>query len=86
MQAGFIACYAASGQTVFSKQAITTPSTMQAGFIACYAAIGQTVLLKKFIPILRVTDNILKPLTIYYDNQYAVSFRETTSVRCCQIH
>jgi hypothetical protein len=36
--------------------------------------VGQAVWVKKFIPRLRVVDNILRPLTIYYDNKLAVFF------------
>jgi hypothetical protein len=36
-------------------------------FIACYEATGQTLWLKKFVPGLRVVDNIERPLKIYCD-------------------
>jgi hypothetical protein len=57
-----------------SKQTITASSTMQAEFLSCYLAVGQVVWLKKFVPGLRVVDNILRPLTIYCDNKLAVFF------------
>jgi hypothetical protein len=57
-----------------SKQTITASSTMQTEFLSCYMAVGQAVWLKKFVPGLRVVDNILRPLTIYCDNKLAVFF------------
>jgi hypothetical protein len=47
---------------------------MQAEFLTCYMTVGQTVWLKKFMPGLRVVDNISRPLTIYYDNKLTLSF------------
>jgi hypothetical protein len=35
---------------------------MYAEFVACYEAMGQVKLLKKFIPRLKVVDNIGRPL------------------------
>jgi hypothetical protein len=55
-----------------SKQTITTSLMMYAEFVACYEATGQAEWLKKFVPGLRVTDSIEKPLKIYYDNEPAV--------------
>jgi hypothetical protein len=43
---------------------------MQAEFLSCHMAIG----LKKFVPRLRVVDNILKPLTIYCDNKSSIFY------------
>jgi hypothetical protein len=57
-----------------SKQTLTASSTMQAEFVACYEATGQAVWLKNFIPGLRVVDSIVKPLTLYCDNQPAVFY------------
>jgi hypothetical protein len=37
-------------------------------------AVGQAVWLKKFVPGLRVVDNILRSLTIYCDNKSAIFF------------
>jgi hypothetical protein len=47
---------------------------MQAEFLTCYMTVGQAVWLKKFMPGLRVVDNISRPLTIYCDNKSALSF------------
>jgi hypothetical protein len=57
-----------------SKQTITTSSTMYAEFVTCYEATGQTEWLKKFVPGLRVVDNIEKSLKIYCDNKLAVQY------------
>jgi hypothetical protein len=51
-----------------SKQTVTTSSTMYAEFIACYEATGQVNWLKKFIPGLKVIDNIDELLSLYCDN------------------
>jgi hypothetical protein len=53
---------------------ITASSTMQAEFLSCYVAVGQVVWLKKFVPGLRVVDNISIPLTLYCDNKSMISF------------
>ena len=45
-----------------SKQTITTSSTMYAEFIACYEATRQVNWLKKFIPGLKVVDDIYRHL------------------------
>ena len=45
-----------------SKQTVTTSSTMYAEFVACYEATGQVNWLKKFIPGLKVVDDIYRPL------------------------
>jgi hypothetical protein len=47
---------------------------MQAEFLSCYMAVGQVVWLRKFVPKLRVVDNISRPLTLYYDNKSTVFF------------
>jgi hypothetical protein len=55
-----------------SKQTITTLSTMYAEFVACYEATEQVNWLKKFIPGLKVVDDIYRPLKLYCDNNPAV--------------
>ena len=57
-----------------SKQTITTSSTMYAKFVACYEATGQVNWLKKFIPGLKVVDDINRPLRLYCDNNPAVQY------------
>jgi hypothetical protein len=57
-----------------SKQTITTSSMMYAEFIACYEANRQTKWLKKFVPGLRVIDNIEKSLKIYCNNEPTVQY------------
>jgi hypothetical protein len=57
-----------------SKQIVTTSLTMYAEFVACYEATGQAEWFKKFVPGLRVVDNIEKPLKIYCDNKPAVEY------------
>jgi hypothetical protein len=57
-----------------SKQTISTLSMMYAEFVACYEATGQVEWLKKFIPRLRVVNNIEKLLKIYCDNEPAVQY------------
>ena len=47
-----------------SKQSVTASSTMYVEFVACYEASGQVEWLKKFIPSLRVVDNIQRPLNV----------------------
>jgi hypothetical protein len=47
---------------------------MYAEFVACYEATRQAEWLKKFVPGLRVVDNIEKPLKIYCDNEPAVQY------------
>ena len=56
------------------KQTVTTSSTMYAEFVACYEATGQMNWLKKFIPELKVIDNINEPLRLYCDNNPAVQY------------
>jgi hypothetical protein len=57
-----------------SKQTVTTSFTMYAEFVACYEATGQVNWLKKFIPGLKVVDDIHKPLKLYCDNNPAVQY------------
>jgi hypothetical protein len=57
-----------------SKQTITTSSTIYAEFVACYEATGQVNWLKKFMPGLKVVDDIHKPLTLYCDNNSVVQY------------
>jgi hypothetical protein len=57
-----------------SKQTIITSSMMYAEFVACYEAVGQTMWLNKFVPDLRVVDNIERPLKLYCDNEPAVLY------------
>jgi hypothetical protein len=45
-----------------------------AKFVACYEVTGQAMWLKKFVPGLRVVDNIEIPLKLYYDNEPAVLY------------
>ena len=45
-----------------SKQTVTASSTMYAEFVACYEATGQVNWLKKFMPGLKVSDDIHRPL------------------------
>jgi hypothetical protein len=57
-----------------SKQTIITSSMMYAEFVACYEAVGQMMWLNKFVPDLRVVDNIERPLKLYCDNEPAVLY------------
>jgi hypothetical protein len=57
-----------------SKQTATTSSIMYAEFVACYEAMGQVNWLKKFIPGLKVVDDINRPLKLYCDNNLAVQY------------
>jgi hypothetical protein len=56
------------------KQTIMATSTMVDEYVACYEATGQAIWLKKFIPGLRVVDNIQRPLRMYCDNEPAVFY------------
>ena len=47
---------------------------MYTEFIACYEATGQMNWLKKFMPRLKVVDDIHKPLKLYCDNNPAVCY------------
>ena len=42
--------------------------------MACYEATSQVNWLKKFIPGLKVVDDIYRPLKLYYDNNPAVQY------------
>jgi hypothetical protein len=57
-----------------SKQTVTTSSTMYAEFVACYEASGQVNWLKKFLPGLKVVDDINRPLKVYCDNYPALEY------------
>jgi hypothetical protein len=57
-----------------SKQTVTTSSTMYAEFVACYEATRQAMWLKKFVPGLRVVENIERPLKLYCDNEPAIFY------------
>ena len=47
---------------------------MYAEFVACYEATWQMNWLKKFMPGLKVVDDIHKPLKLYCDNNLAVYY------------
>ena len=47
---------------------------MYAKFVACYEATGQVNWLKKFIPGLKVVDDIYRPLKLYCDKNPAVQY------------
>ena len=47
---------------------------MYAEFVACYEATGQVNWLNKFMPGLKVVDDIHKPLKLYYDNEPAICY------------
>ena len=47
---------------------------MYVEFVACYEATGQVNWLKKFIPGLKVVNDIYRPLKLYYDNNPAVQY------------
>jgi hypothetical protein len=47
---------------------------MYAEFVACYETTGQVNWLKKFIPGLKVIDNINEPMRLYCDNNPAVQY------------
>ena len=57
-----------------SKQTVITSSTMYIESVACYETTWQVNWLKKFIPGLKVVDDIHKPLKLYYDNNPAVCY------------
>ena len=62
------------GKAQSKKQTVTTSSIMYAEFVACYEATGQVNWLKKFMPGLKVVDDIHKPLKLYYDNNPTVYY------------
>ena len=47
---------------------------MYAEFVACYEATGQVNQLKKFMPRLKVVDDIHRPLKLYRDNEPTVCY------------
>jgi hypothetical protein len=47
---------------------------MYVEFVACYEATGQVNWLKKFMPRLKVVDDIHRPLKLYCDNEPAVCY------------
>jgi hypothetical protein len=47
---------------------------MYVEFVVCYEGNGQTVWFKKFVPRLRVVDNIEKSLKICCDNELAIQY------------
>jgi hypothetical protein len=57
-----------------SKETIMTSSTMYAEFVAYYEAVGQAMWLKKFVPGLKVVDNIERSLKLYCDNEPTVLY------------
>jgi hypothetical protein len=57
-----------------SKQTVMTLSMVYVEFVACYGAVGQVRWLKKFMPDLRVVDNIERTLKLYCDNEPAVLY------------
>ena len=78
-----------------SKQTITASSTMYVKFVVCYEAMGQVNWLKKFIPGLKVVDDIYRPLKLYCDNnptvQYAHNIKSSGATKhinikvlCCE--
>ena len=56
------------------QKPVTTSSTMYDEFVACYEATGQVNWLKKFMPGLKVVDDIHKPLKLYCDNNPAICY------------
>ena len=69
-----------------SKQTVTASSTMYAEFVACYEATGQVIWLKKFMPGLKVIDDIHKPLKLYYDNEPAICYAHNNKSSCAVKH
>jgi hypothetical protein len=61
-----------------SKQTVTASSMMYAKFVACYEATGQVNWLKKFMPKLKVVDDIHRSLKLYCDNELAVTYTHNT--------
>jgi hypothetical protein len=47
---------------------------MYVEFVACYEATGHAMWLNKFVPDLKVVDNIERPLKLYCDNELAVLY------------
>ena len=69
-----------------SKQIVNTSSTMYTEFVACYEATGQVNWLKKFIPGLKVVDDIYRPLKLYCDNNPAVQYAHNNKSSCAAKH
>jgi hypothetical protein len=69
-----------------SKQSVTILSMMYAGFVACYEATDQLNWLKKFMPGLKVVDDIHKPLKLYCDNNPAVCYAYSNKSSCAAKH
>ena len=57
-----------------SKQTVTASSMMYAEFVACYEATWQVNWLKKFMPRLKVVDDIHRPLKLYCDNKPTICY------------
>ena len=57
-----------------SKQTITILSTIYVEFVAYYEATEHVNWLKKFMPGLKVVDNIHKSLKLYCDNNLAICY------------
>jgi hypothetical protein len=53
---------------------------MYAEFVACYEATGQVNWLKKFIPGLKMVDDISRPLQLYCDNELAVMYAHNNKI------
>ena len=56
------------------KQTVIASSTMYAEFVACYEATRQLNWLKKFMPGLKVVDDIHWPLKLCCDNEPAICY------------
>jgi hypothetical protein len=61
---------------------ITASSTMYVEFVACYEATGQVNWLKKFMPRLKLVDDIHRPLKLYCDNEPAVYYAHNNKSSC----
>jgi hypothetical protein len=57
-----------------SKQSVMTSSIMYTEFVACCEATWQAMWLKKFVPGLRVVDNIEGPLKLYCNNEPTIFY------------
>jgi hypothetical protein len=66
--------YSLSQDEQFRGKAQNKPSIMYTEFVACYESTGQMNWLKKFIPGLKVVDNIHKSQKLYCDNNPAVQY------------
>jgi hypothetical protein len=65
---------------VFTLAGGVISSTMYAEFVACYEATGQVNWLKKFIPGLKMVDDISRPLQLYCDNELAVMYAHNNKI------